>query len=77
MIQKATIKLQVNQISRDVGKITLTIDAVSESQDSMKNILKDLYDIINEMNNPSKGDSSDFGLMQDAVDPGQLRPRVS
>ena len=64
MIQKATIKLQVNQISRDVGKITQTIDAVSESQDGMKNILKDLYDIINEMNNPNKGDSSDFELMQ-------------
>ena len=62
MIQKATVKLQVNQISRDVGKITKTI--VSESQDGMKNILKDLYDIINEMNSPSKGDSSDFELMQ-------------
>ena len=64
MIQKATIKLQVNQISRDVGKITQLIDAVSESQDSIKSIIKDFYDIINEMNNPNKGDSSDFELMQ-------------
>ena len=30
----------------------------------MKNILKDLYDIINEMNNPNRGDSTDFELMQ-------------
>ena len=54
----------MNQISRDVRKITHSIDAVSESQDSMKSILKDLYDIINEMNNPNKGDSHDFKLMQ-------------
>ena len=30
----------------------------------MKNILKDLYDIINEMNNPNRGDSTDFELIQ-------------
>ena len=64
MIQKATTKLQVNQISRDVQGITRSIDTVSESQDSMKNILKDLHDIINEMNNPNRGDSTDFELMQ-------------
>ena len=64
MIQKATIKLQVNQISREVGVITHSIDTVSESQDSIKNILKDLYDIINDMNNPNKGDSPDFKLMK-------------
>ena len=44
MIQKATIKLQVNQISRDVGEITHSIDTVSESQDSIKSILKDLFE---------------------------------
>ena len=54
----------MNQISRDVGKITHSIDAVSQSQDSIKSILKDLYDIINDMNNPNKGDSPDFELMQ-------------
>ena len=64
MTQKATIKLQVNQISRDVGEITHSIDTVSESQESIKSILKDLYDIINDMNNPNKGDSPDFVLMQ-------------
>ena len=30
----------------------------------MKNILKDLYDIINDMNNPNRGDPTDFELMQ-------------
>ena len=64
MLQKATIKLQVNQISRDVQGIMKSIDSVNESQHSIKNILQDLYDIINEMNNPNKGDSSDFELMQ-------------
>ena len=64
MIQKATIKLQVNQISRDVQGITQSINAVSESQDNMKNILKDLYDIINAMNNSNRGDPTDFELMQ-------------
>ena len=64
MIQKATIKLQVNQISRDVGEITHSVNTVSESQDSIKSILKDLYDIINDMNNPNRGDSPDFELMQ-------------
>ena len=64
MIQKATMKLQVSQISRDVQGITQSIDTVSEFQDNMKNILKDLYDIINEMNNPNRGDPTDFELMQ-------------
>ena len=64
MIQKATIKLQVNQISRDVGEITHSVNTVSESQDSIKSILKDLYDIINNMSNPNRGDSPDFELMQ-------------
>ena len=64
MIQKATIKLQVNQISRDVEEITHSVNTVSESQDSIKRIVKDLYDIINDMNNPNRGDSPDFELLQ-------------
>ena len=64
MMQKATIKLQVNQISRDVQGIIQSIDSVSESQYSIKKILQDLYDIINEMNNPNRGDPTDFELMQ-------------
>ena len=77
MIQKATIKLQVNQISRDIGEITHSIDTVSESQDSIKSILKDLYDIINEMNNPNKGDSSDFELMQKINDISKRMTQVN
>ena len=54
MIQKVTIKFQVNQITRDVQGIMKSIDSVSESQHSIKKILQDLYDIINEMNNYHK-----------------------
>ena len=83
MIQKATIKLQVNQISRDVQGIMKSIDSVNESQHSIKKILQDLYNSINEMNNPNKGDSSDFELMQkindisNRMNQSQLRPRIS
>ena len=55
MIQRSTIKLQVNQISRDVQGIMKSIDSVGDSQYSIKKILQDLYDIINEMNNPNRG----------------------
>ena len=54
----------MNQISRDVGEITNSLNTVSESQDSIKSILKDLYVIINDMNNPNRGDSPDFELLQ-------------
>ena len=64
MIQKATIKLQVNQISRDVQGIIQSIDSVGGSQYSIKKILQDLYDIINEMNNPNRDDPMDYELMQ-------------
>ena len=64
VIQNATIKLQMNQISRNVEEIIHTVNTASESQDSIKSILKDLYDIINDMNNPNRGDSPDFELLQ-------------
>ena len=64
MTQRAEVKLQVNQISRNVGEITHSVNAVSESQDSIKSILKDLYHIINEMNRPDRGDPQDFELLQ-------------
>ena len=64
MTQKAEVKLQVNQINRNVEEITYTVNALSESQDSIKSILKDLYDIINDMNNPDRSDSQDFELLQ-------------
>ena len=64
MIQRSTIKLQVNQISRDVQGIMQSIDSVGDSQYSIKKILQDLYDIINEMNNPNRDHPMDYGLMQ-------------
>ena len=64
MIQKSTIKLQVNQISRDVQEIMQSIDSVGESQYSIKKIIQDLYDIINEMNNPNRDDPMDYELIQ-------------
>ena len=62
--QRAEVKLQVNQISRNVEETTHSVNAVSESQDSIKSILKDLYDIINEMNRADRGDPQDFELLQ-------------
>ena len=64
MTQRAEVKLQVNQINRNVEEITHSVNAVSESQDSIKSILKDLYDIINDMNNPDRSDFQDFELLQ-------------
>ena len=44
------------------------MNAVSETQDGIKSILKDLYDIINEMNRPDRGDPQDFELLQNIND---------
>ena len=63
MIQKATIKLQVNQISRDVQGIMQSIDSVSEAQHLIKDVLLGFQDII-KMNNPNRGNPMDFELMQ-------------
>ena len=54
----------MNHISRDVQEIIQSIDSVGECQYSIKKILQDLYDIINEMNNPNRDDPMDFELMQ-------------
>ena len=64
MIQKATIKLQVNQISRDVQGIMQSIDSVSEAQRLIRDVLIGFQDIIIKMNNPNRGDPMDFELMQ-------------
>ena len=62
MTQRAEVKLQVNQISRYVEEVTHSVNAASESQDSIKSILKDLYDIINDMKRPDRGNPQDFEL---------------
>ena len=64
MIQKATIKLQVNQISRDVQGIIQSIHSLSEAQHLIRDFLHGFYDIIKEMNNPNRGDPMDFELMK-------------
>ena len=77
MIQRSTIKLQVNQISRDLQGIMKSIDAVGDSQYSIKKILQDLYDIINEMNNPNRDDPMDYGLMQKINDISKRMTQVN
>ena len=60
MTHRAEVLLKVNQISRSVEDVTHSVNAVSESQDSIKSTLKDLYDIINDMNRPDRGDPPGF-----------------
>ena len=50
-----------------VKDVSQSIETVSESQDSIKNILKDLYDIINAMNKYDKSDSQDFVKKMDKI----------
>ena len=50
MTQRDEVLLKIIQTNRMVKDVNHSIETVSESQDSIKNILKDLYDIINAMN---------------------------
>ena len=50
---------KITQTNRMVKEVNHSIETVSESQDSIKNILKDLYDIINAMNSYDRSDSQD------------------
>ena len=65
--QRAEVLLKVDQINRSVKDITHSVNDVSESQDRIKNILKDLYDIINYMNR-DKNEPQDFELLQKITD---------
>ena len=60
MTQRAEVLLKIIQTNRMVKDVSHSIETVSESQDSIKNILKDLYDIINAMNKYDRSDSQDF-----------------
>ena len=60
MTQRAEVLLKIIQTNRMVKDVNHSIETVSESQDSIKNILKDLYDIINAMNKYDRSDSQDF-----------------
>ena len=57
MTQRAEVLLKIIQTNRMVKDANHSIETVSESQDSIKNILKDLYDIINSMNKYDRSDS--------------------
>ena len=57
MTQRAEVFLKIIQTNRMVKDVNHSIETVSESQDSIKNILKDLYDIINAMNKYDRSDS--------------------
>ena len=60
MTQRAEVLLKIIQTNRMVKDVNHSIETVCESQDSIKNILKDLCDIINSMNKYDRSDSQDF-----------------
>ena len=60
MTQRAEVLLKIIQTNRMVKDVNHSIETVSESQDSIKNILKDLYDMINAMNKYDRSDFQDF-----------------
>ena len=60
MTWRAEVLLKIIQTNRMVKDVNHSIETVSESQDNIKNILKDLYDIINSMNKHDRSDSQDF-----------------
>ena len=67
MTQRDKVLLKITQTNRMVKDVSQSIEAVSESQDSIKNILKDLYDIMNYMNKYDKSDSQDFVKKMDKI----------
>ena len=67
MTQRDEVLLKITQTNRMVTDVSHSIETVSESQDSIKNILKDLYDIINYMNKYDKSDSQDFVKKMDKI----------
>ena len=67
MTQRAEVLLKIIQTNRMVKDVNQSIETVSESKDSIKNILKDLYDIINSMNKYDRSDSQDFVKKMDKI----------
>ena len=67
MTQRAEALLKIIQTNRMVKNVNHSIETVSESQDRIKNILKDLYDIINAMNMYDRSDSQDFVKKIDGI----------
>ena len=67
MTQREEVLLKITQANRMVKDVSQSVETVSESQDNIKNILKDLYDIINYMNKYDKSDSQDFVKKMDKI----------
>ena len=67
MNKRDEVLLKIIQTNRLVTEVNHSVETVMESQDSIKNILKDLYDIINCMNKYDKTDSNDFVKKMDKI----------
>ena len=67
MTQRDEVLLKIIQTNRMVKDVNQSIETLSESQDSIKNILKDLYDIINSMKKYDRSDSQDFVEKMDKI----------
>ena len=67
MNKRDEVLLKIIQTNRLVTEVNHSVETVMESQDSIKNILKDLYDIINCMNKYDKTDSHDFVKKMDKI----------
>ena len=67
MNKRDEVLLKIIQTNRLVTEVNHSVETVMESQDSIKNILKDLYDIINCMNKYDKTDSQDFVKKMDKI----------
>ena len=66
-LMRDEVLLTITQTNRMVKEVNQSVETVMESQDSIKNILKDLYDIINCMNKYDKNDSQDFVKKMDKI----------
>ena len=67
-ISRAKILYKINNISRSVENIVITVDKVDESQNRIKDILGDLYDIIKGMKRMDEGEPQDTELLQKIKD---------
>ena len=67
MNKRDEVLLKIIQTNRLVTEVNQSVETVMESQDNIKNILKDLYDIINCMNKYDQNDSNDFVKKMDKI----------
>ena len=67
MNKRDEVLLKIIQTNRLVTEVNHSVGTVMDSQDSIKNILKDLYDIINCMSKYDKTDSHDFVRKMDKI----------